>query len=727
MPTSPRPTLHRFALATLVAAAAIRCTHTLDDQRPEQLAHHGQALMNGSAPSSPPIGSLLQYFGGAVIPNVHVVPVFWNAAVHTNLMTVPNNIDAYFNTVLNSAYLDFLGQYDTVGEVSVFDGAAGTNQKIGRGTETPGITLPSLFHAASSITVADLQSELQQQIGAGVLPVPDSNTEYFVFMPSTVTVTDTDGTQSCVYWCGEHSTMEFNSMEVPYAIIGDMTKGGCKNGCGAAGDSAFQHATSVTSHELAESITDVNVGVSSNSWDTLAWYDPAGGEIGDLCNGKKATVGTYRVQQLFSNQTRACVSAFAAQSNTFGLAITPVYASIGRSSAQVFNITTTVTTGTAQSIALTTSALPTGLSAKFGATTITAGGSTTLTLSTNATIAWQAQGPGVLVLATAPSDTQSQVLSVDVCPTTSTTVPINGDVEASYCDWSVNYASILGSAANHYMDLVANNGATTPVPQATAQISFTVPTGPNVLSFSWQSACTGTIAQNSFDVTLSDNATGEVLTLMPATCTNQATFATRATDISAFAGRAVTLTAEADSNVVASQAVTFDIDNVVVASGTETLTNGNFEASPIPTAGWTLSGGGAPPVASTDEARSPTHSLFLGSIESPIAAGTSIASQTVTITPTATSATLSFYYLATSLDTAGHDQWLVTATNLTTHVTTTLLSTTAITSSRAWTNASFDLSALIGKPVQLTFQVTNDGTAGTATGIWIDDVSLVTK
>jgi hypothetical protein len=86
---------------------------------------------------------------------------------------------------------------------------------------------------------------------------------------------------------------------------------GCDTGCGGGG--AVERVTSVASHELVEAVTDPEVGLASGLKAPLAWYDEAGGEIGDLCNGKtgrlKSKRASYLVQKEWSNAARACVLA----------------------------------------------------------------------------------------------------------------------------------------------------------------------------------------------------------------------------------------------------------------------------------------------------------------------------------------------------------------------------------------------------------------------------------
>ena len=69
--------------------------------------------------------------------------------------------------------------------------------------------------------------------------------------------------------------------------------------------------TTVASHELVETTTDPEVGLANDLAAPLAWYDQAGGEIGDLCNGMQASVRmggeTWAIQKQWSNSAKGCV------------------------------------------------------------------------------------------------------------------------------------------------------------------------------------------------------------------------------------------------------------------------------------------------------------------------------------------------------------------------------------------------------------------------------------
>src|SRR5690242_2633800 len=86
----------------------------------------------GSASSPASASSLctLQYYGGPVVSSVKVVTVFWGPNVNS---TVQTNIDGFYSTVTNSAYVDWLSEYDTIGLLAA-DSSPGTNQAIMRGS-----------------------------------------------------------------------------------------------------------------------------------------------------------------------------------------------------------------------------------------------------------------------------------------------------------------------------------------------------------------------------------------------------------------------------------------------------------------------------------------------------------------------------------------------------------------------------------------------------------------
>lgn len=266
--------------------------------------------------NAPQTGAHLSYYGGPVISNVQVIAVYWGANVNSE---IPAKIPGFYQGVTDSVYFDLLSEYST--DVTPVGGGSGTNQSIGRGSFVQGTTIaPSVGDCPPTCNLSDseIQTELIGQINGGNLPGPQYDsagndlTEYAIYFPSGANITDPGGNQSCVQFCAYHNTGIFNSKDLAYGIFPDLFTGACTSGCGTAPD-GFDNLTSVSSHELAETVTDVAVGLAPSLVPPLAWYDSKNGEIGDICNEEQVSVstpqGSYMVQKLWSNAEGACVAS----------------------------------------------------------------------------------------------------------------------------------------------------------------------------------------------------------------------------------------------------------------------------------------------------------------------------------------------------------------------------------------------------------------------------------
>jgi hypothetical protein len=264
----------------------------------------------------PPVAAHLDYYGGRVVSNMQVVQVLWGTGSFLPEVTSTStpSMASFYQSVLNSSYVDWLTEYDTTGLP-----APTSNQIIGRGSFDVQVMINPSSH---STTVDDsiIQSEITAQINAGNLPAPttdgvgNSNTYYAVFFPHGTTIT-MGGMSSCVAnsFCAYHGTVAAAGSlhEYFYGVHPDMQSGsGCDTGCGAAA-TPFGNYTSVASHEMTETLTDAEVGIGTNIGPPLAWYDPNNGEIGDICDAQQGslTVGgeIYVVQREWSNAQGNCV------------------------------------------------------------------------------------------------------------------------------------------------------------------------------------------------------------------------------------------------------------------------------------------------------------------------------------------------------------------------------------------------------------------------------------
>jgi hypothetical protein len=216
----------------------------------------------------------LTYRGGRLLGSVKVQTVLWGDSWSND----PNatEINSFLDFIVASSYMDQLAEYSTPGT------------QIGRGTRIGSTVVPS-GTLGSSVQDSDIQSMLQAQISAGTLPAADPNTLYFVYLPDGVAVS-LGGATSCSQFCGYHS----DTGSIYYAVVPFPSCQGCLSTL-----TAFEALTSISSHELAEAVTDPIPG--------QGWYDDTNGEIGDICAWNNKQLGRYTVQLEWSNRQQSCV------------------------------------------------------------------------------------------------------------------------------------------------------------------------------------------------------------------------------------------------------------------------------------------------------------------------------------------------------------------------------------------------------------------------------------
>ncbi len=239
-------------------------------------------------PRSTASASDLTYRGGPLIQNGKVYTVFWGA----NVAADQAKLGTFFQTVGQSAYMDWLKEYSTNG------------MNIGRSTFA-GTFVDTSSNAKTTGTVTNQQigQELERLITTGAVAAPDNDSLYMFYFPPGLSI-DLDGqATSCVQFCAYHYTYtRSNGQNVMYGVMPDLSTGGCAQGCGA-NPSVFDNLTEVSSHEWIEATTDPAVGIN-----VLSWYNDSQGEIGDICVGQAATVSGFVVQKEWSNKNGACIA-----------------------------------------------------------------------------------------------------------------------------------------------------------------------------------------------------------------------------------------------------------------------------------------------------------------------------------------------------------------------------------------------------------------------------------
>src|SRR6185295_10454699 len=78
---------------------------------------HGQRKAPAAPPAFAPPGAHLQYLGGRIVSNIQVVQVLYGGGNYLPQIatTASPSIATFYQGVLNSAYVDWLTEYNTVG------------------------------------------------------------------------------------------------------------------------------------------------------------------------------------------------------------------------------------------------------------------------------------------------------------------------------------------------------------------------------------------------------------------------------------------------------------------------------------------------------------------------------------------------------------------------------------------------------------------------------------
>ncbi|MER7581398.1 glycosyl hydrolase family 18 protein [Kitasatospora sp. NPDC097691] len=162
-------------------------------------------------------------------------------------------------------------------------------------------------------------------------------------------------------------------------------------------------------------------------------------------------------------------------SNDFSVSISPNSGTVTAGSSTSATIATAVTAGSAQSVDLSVSGAPAGVTATVTPGSVTAGSSATLAISTTSAAA--AGTYPLTVTATAPSGTHTASYSLTVTGTTPTTGLVNGDLESgALAPWTCQSGGAVVSTPAHSGTHALQAAATA---SQTGQCSQTVTLKPN--------------------------------------------------------------------------------------------------------------------------------------------------------------------------------------------------------------------------------------------------------
>jgi hypothetical protein len=236
------------------------------------------------------------YHGGALIAHANVSSVFYGQNWNTDDPTgnIRNTMIDFMKAVVKSPYMAQLGEYG-----------------VGRGTiGSAYVPVYSGPTRGGTVTEAQIQGLLTQEILNGKVPWAGSSQLYFVYLSPGVT----SAFDQANGFAGHHSSFTllpgiFNQ-PVYYAVIPDT------------GFSSIASLTAVTSHELGEAVTDPDLHGG--------WYSSTGAEIGDGLEGQNGTLVAngygWTVQKLWSNYFGKGIVANGSQAGLLDVPPTTPYA-----------------------------------------------------------------------------------------------------------------------------------------------------------------------------------------------------------------------------------------------------------------------------------------------------------------------------------------------------------------------------------------------------------------
>jgi hypothetical protein len=641
-------------------------------------------------PFSAPPGAHLQYFGGRIVSNIQVVQVIYGTGSYIPQVTSTDSpsMATFYQGVLNSPYVDWLTEYNTVGQPPPT-----SNQVLGRGSfSAQAVITPSAANNGTVIDDVQIQAELAAQIAAGNIPAPtkdaagNNNTYYATFFPHGKTIT-LGGAASCQVFCAYHGTI--NNLpngvgEIEYGVHPDFQPGsGCEFGCGAAA-TQFGNYTQVASHELIETMTDPEVGLATVFGPPLAWADLVFSEIGDICNDQNGhVVGsdniTYDVQTEFSNSVNDCIVTNPLATPL--LLTTPAETCRGTTSTATVTLlggAGRFTSDVTLSLTDASPAPPPGgeITASFDPNPVPtpspAGSTSTMRVATTTSTP-----PGTYTLtvqaastALTRTSTTSLVVRSDVPgPATLVSPPDGTDGAASTPTFTW---SPVTQATNYTLEIFDGSGCTDKPIRSfdTGNTSFTVPTDQALAtfqSFSWHVSAS--------------NSCGSAQT-----------------------------------------SACFNFRTASCSDPHEAITNGGFEAG---LTGWTVDQAIPPPIVDGANPHTGANAVLLGTLTSggePL--GDAQISQTLTLDAGA-SPKLTFSEWPLTTDSVTFDQQYVRVTPISPPGATVVLMNEA-RNDQTYIARSFDLSAFAGMTVKLTFGVHQDG-FGDQTAMFVDDISVTAQ
>jgi hypothetical protein len=258
--------------------------------------------------------------------------------------------------------------------------------------------------------------------------------------------------------------------------------------------------------------------------------------------GSSTVVGTYPITVTgtgpsATHSTTVTLTVAGTTTDDFSISASPTSTSIATGSSGTVTIGTAVTSGAAQSVALSSSGQPSG-SVSFSPTSVTAGGSSSMTLSVASGVA---TGPyTITVTGTGASATHTTTVSLTV---TAPPTVVNGGFETgNLTGWSAsgNYLpSVVTSAHSGSYDAQIGSSAASKGNSTLTQ-KVKVPSGSPVLTFWYQPHCKDTLKHDQIQMQIRSTGGSKLATLLNV-CSNSGAWTKVTYRVSKWRGQMIVL------------------------------------------------------------------------------------------------------------------------------------------------------------------------------------------
>jgi subtilase family serine protease len=204
--------------------------------------------------------------------------------------------------------------------------------------------------------------------------------------------------------------------------------------------------------------------------------------------------------------------------NDFSMTASPSSGSVVAGGAVGAQVTTAVTSGTAQSVTLSAAGLPAGVTASFSPAAVSAGSASTITLSTASTTSPGSYSLTITGQGASASHSATFTLTV-TAPTTGAGVLNGGFETGTLSSWTPAGTAAATTLTPHLGSFDALLGSTAPTNgDSKVTQTFSVPTGATSLKFWYQMSCPDTVRYDWATATLVDLTSGATSTPLAKTC-----------------------------------------------------------------------------------------------------------------------------------------------------------------------------------------------------------------